>query len=180
MASFRDFVLHRRELVQSAADVVQRQIRLKPRLVEEGDDDEADPETAISVRWCRTRVPVIHRGKQKHGTSKNRCRGLGLKCSVLLMHFSTNYFEMGAGITTSRLLSEVSITATTRGLTSGIGTSPGRTHTLWPAEPGRSGCGRLTFLGRDKRFLLDIETGAGHAAEAPRHTRLSRLTSTTH
>ncbi len=42
--------------------------------------------------------------------------------------------EIGAGIKTSRALSELSITLTTRGLTSGVGTSPGRTHALWPAE----------------------------------------------
>ena len=41
---------------------------------------------------------------------------------------------MGAGITTSRALSELSNIVTTCGLTARVGTSLGRTHTLWPAE----------------------------------------------
>ena len=40
----------------------------------------------------------------------------------------------GADIATSRDLSDLTNMTTTCGLTSGIGTSPGRTHTLWPAE----------------------------------------------
>ncbi len=52
---------------------------------------------------------------------------------------------MGAGIRASRGLSHLTNTQTTRGLTSGVGTSPGRTRALWPAEEWDFSLGRLTF-----------------------------------
>ena len=61
-----------------------------------------------------------------------------------LKHFTESNFvenrggaemvEMGADIGASRELSHLTNTPTTCGFTSGIGTSPGGTHTLWPAE----------------------------------------------